>query len=140
MSGRLNGSFAHHLVSQEENSLETELSVAKVEKVLERGAEEVNDHGIVVAFLTIPADKGYSDTTCQRLVHLCLILELRVLCLDRLELDGYLFTADDVDAEVNVTERPGANLFADAVLKVGEGCAVSISRSKGRPGSGINSP
>lgn len=39
-----------------------------------------------------------------------------MLCLDRLELDGYLFTGNDVDAQVDVTERPRTNLLANAVL------------------------
>jgi len=41
---------------------------------------------------------------------------LGVLCLDALELDGDLFTRDDVGAEVDITEGSAANLAANAVL------------------------
>jgi len=39
-----------------------------------------------------------------------------VLGLDALELDGDLFTRDDVGAEVDVAEGAGTDLAADAVL------------------------
>lgn len=39
-----------------------------------------------------------------------------MLGLDRLKLDGNLFTRDDVCAQVNVTERATANLAADTIL------------------------
>lgn len=39
-----------------------------------------------------------------------------MLGLDTLELDGDLFTRDDVSAEVDITERARADLAADAVL------------------------
>ncbi|KAI3487940.1 hypothetical protein L1887_48023 [Cichorium endivia] len=90
--------------SEEKDGLEGELSVAEVEEVLEGRAEEVDDHGVVVALLAVPADEGDADTACEGLVDLGLILELRVLGLDGLELDGDLLTGDDVDAEVDVTE------------------------------------
>lgn len=39
-----------------------------------------------------------------------------MLGLDGLKLDGNLFTRDDVDAEVDVTEGTRTNLLTDAVL------------------------
>lgn len=106
----------YHLVGEKQDSLEGELSVAKVEEVLERGTEKVDDHGIVVALLTVPSDEGNTDTTGEGLVDLGLVLKLRVLSLDGLELDGNLFTRDDVDTKVDVTERTGTNLLTDAVF------------------------
>ena len=73
---------AYQLISQKKNGLEGELAVAEVEEVLERGTQEVDDHGIVVALLPVPTDKGHAYASCERLVDLGLILELRVLCLD----------------------------------------------------------
>lgn len=108
---------AHHLVGKEQHSLERELAVAEIEEVLEGWTKEVDDHGVVVAFLAVPSDKGDTDAACERLVDFCLVLELRVLSLDRLELDGYLFARDDINAEVDVAEGPRANLLADAVLQ-----------------------
>jgi len=39
-----------------------------------------------------------------------------VLGLDRLKLDGNLFTGDDVGAEVDITEAATSDLTTDAVL------------------------
>mgnify|MGYP006976755015 CR=1 FL=1 len=104
------------LVSQQQDGLQGELAVAEVEKVLKTGTEKVENHGIVVALSAEPADKGNADTASKRLVDAGFILKLRVLGLDTLELDGDLFTRDDVSAEVDITKRARANLAADAVL------------------------
>lgn len=104
------------LVGQEKNSLERELSVAKVEKVLQAGTEEVKNHGVVIALGSKPPDKRDANTTGKGLVDASLIFELGVLGLDALELDGDLFSGDDVGTEVDVTERTGSNLSADPVL------------------------
>ena len=50
-----------------------------------------------------------------------------MLGLDRLELDGDLFARDDVDAEVDVSEGAGADLLADAVLKVKRRVRVCVA-------------
>ncbi len=91
------------MICQEEDSLETELAVAEVEQILERRAEEVDHHGIVVALCPEPTDKGDTNTTSESLVDFGLVLELGVLGLDGLELDGDFLTGDDVDPEVDVT-------------------------------------
>ena len=127
------GGETHQLIGQEEDGLETELPVAEVEQVLERGAQKVNDHGIVVAFRPEPTDKGDANATSKRLVDLRLVLKLGVLRLDRLKLDGDFLPGDDVDSEVDVTytchsvqdrwqratrrtERARTNLLAQPVL------------------------
>lgn len=86
------------LVGQEKNGLQGELAVAEVEKVLEGGAEEVEDHGVVITLGTEPADEGDTDTAGKRLVDAGLIFELGVLGLDAFELDGNLLARDDVGA------------------------------------------
>jgi hypothetical protein len=86
------------LIGEEQDGLQGEFAVAEVEEVLERGAEQVQDHGIVVALGTEPAHEGDTDTASEGLVDAGLILKLRVLGLDALELDGNLFTGDDVGA------------------------------------------
>ena len=96
------GLVAYQLIREEQNSFETELAVAKVEKILKGGAQEVNDHGIVVAFRPEPTDKGDANATSKRLVDLRLVLKLGVLRLDRLELDGDFLPGDDVDTEVDI--------------------------------------
>ena len=86
------------LVGQEEDGLQRELAVAEVEEILERRAEEIEDHGVVVTLGAEPADQGNTDTAGKRLVDAGLIFELRVLGLDAFKLDGNLLTRDDVSA------------------------------------------
>lgn len=104
------------LVRQQKDGLERELPVAEVEEILQTGSEKVQDHGIVVTLCSEPTDERDTNTTGEGLVDTCLIFELGVLGLDALELDGNLFSRDDVSAQVDVTERSGTNLAADAVL------------------------
>jgi hypothetical protein len=123
------------LVGKEKHSLEAKLAVAKVEKVLERRAKEVEDHRIVIALGTEPPNERNANTTSEGLVDFRFILELGVLSLDRFELDGDFLAGNDVDAEVDIaledgmsiryndvatrwrpTERARANLFAKAIL------------------------
>ena len=104
------------LVSQEEDGLQGELAVAEVEEILQAGAEQVEDHGIVVTLGAEPADEGDTDTTSKGLVDTGLIFELRVLGLDALELDGNLLARDDVGSEVDVTEGAAPDLTADTVF------------------------
>lgn len=106
----------NQLVGEQEDGLERELSVAEVEEVLQTGAKEVEDHGVVVTLGTEPADEGDANTASEGLVDSGLILELGVLGLDALELDGDLLSGDNVGAEVNITERTGTDLAADTVL------------------------
>ena len=86
------------LVGEEEDGLEGELAVAEVEEVLERGAEQVEHHGIVVAFRAEPAHEGDADAAGEGFVDARFVFELRVLGFDRLELDGDFFARDDVCA------------------------------------------
>lgn len=104
------------LISQKQDSLQRELAVAEVEEILQAGAEEVEDHGVVITLGAEPADEGNANATGEGLVDAGLILKLGVLGLDALKLDGNLFTGDDVSAEVNITERARADLATDPVL------------------------
>lgn len=93
------------LIGQEKDGLEGEFSVTEVEEILQTGTEEIENHGIVVTLGTEPANKRNADTTSQRFVDTGLILQLGVLGLDGLELDGNLLSRDYVGAEINITER-----------------------------------
>jgi hypothetical protein len=86
------------LIGEKKDSLQGELAVAEVEKVLQGRAEQVQDHGIVVALGTKPTYEGDTDTTSEGLVDASLVFQLRVLGLDALELDGNLLTRNDVGA------------------------------------------
>ena len=78
------------LIVQQKDSLEGELAVAEVEKILQAGPEEVEHHGVVVTFCAEPADEGDSDTTSKGLVDAGFVLQLRVFGLDGFEFDGNL--------------------------------------------------
>jgi hypothetical protein len=97
----------HQLIGEEENRFERELSVAEVEEILERRAEEIKDHGVIIALCAEPSHKGYTDATRESLVDLGLIFELRMLRLYWLELDGDFLARDDVDPEIDVTYSKG---------------------------------
>ena len=86
------------LVGQQEDGLEGEFAVAEVEEIFEGGAEQVEDHGVVVALGAEPSHEGNADAAGEGFVDAGLVLELRVLGLDRLKLDGNLLTGDDVGA------------------------------------------
>ena len=60
----------YQLVGQQEDGLQGELAVAEVEQVFERRTQEVNDHGVVVALRSEPADEGNAYTACESLVDL----------------------------------------------------------------------
>jgi hypothetical protein len=136
------------LIGEEKNRLQGELAVAEVEQVLETGTQEVDNHGVVVALSTEPADEGDTDTTGEGLVDASLIFELRVLGLDALKLDGDLFTRNDVGAyvivssrtkmdsvnsptEVDITERTASDLTADAVLVTDTQILCMMSANRG---------
>jgi len=53
----------NRLVGNEEDGLEREFSVAVVEQILQRRAEEVVDQHVEVTFLSEPPDLGYSHAT-----------------------------------------------------------------------------
>ena len=72
----------YKLISEEEDGLEAELAMAEVEQVLERGAEEINDHRIVVTLGAKPTDEGDANAASEGLVDLGFILKLGVLGLD----------------------------------------------------------
>lgn len=106
----------NQLVSKKEDSLQRKLSVAEVEKILQTGAKEIQDHGIVVTLGSEPTNEGNTNSTGEGLVDAGFIFKLRVLGLDRLKLDSNLLTGDDVSAEINITKRTGTDLATDAVF------------------------
>lgn len=104
------------LICKEKHRLQRELAVAEVEKVLKTRPEEIKNHCVVVALGAEPPHKGNADAASQRLVYASFVLKLRVLCLDRFELDGDFLAGNDVGAEVDVTKGSGSDLSADAVF------------------------
>ena len=70
------------MIGQEEHSLQGEFAVAEVEQVLEGGSKEIDNHRIVIALGSKPANEGNPYATREGLVDLGFILELGVLRLD----------------------------------------------------------
>jgi hypothetical protein len=89
---------ADELVGQQEDGLEGEFAVAEVEEILEGGAKKIENHGVVVTLGAEPSDERNADAASEGLVDASLILELWVLGLDGLKLDGNLLAGDDVGA------------------------------------------
>lgn len=104
------------LIGEEKDSLQGELSVTEVEKILQTRSEKVKDHGIVVTLGTKPPDERDTYTSCKGLVDAGLIFELWVLGLDTLKLDGDLFTGDDVGSKVDITKTSATDLSANTVF------------------------
>jgi hypothetical protein len=121
------------LVGQQQDSLQLEAAVAEVEEILQGGTEEVEDHSIVITFGSEPSHKGNTDTAGEGLVDASLVLELRVLGLDALKLDGNLFTRDNVGTEVDVTEGTTTDLAADAVLVANAKILQARDSQQGNP-------
>jgi hypothetical protein len=91
------------LICEEENGLEAECPVTKVEEVLEGGAEEVKHHGIVITLGAEPSDNWHTYAAGKDFVDLGLVLELGLFGLGGLELDSDLLTGDDIYPEINIT-------------------------------------
>lgn len=104
------------LVGEEEDRLQGELPVTEVEKILQAGAQKVQDHGIVVTLGAKPADERDADTAGQGLVDSGFILKLGMLGLDALKLNGNFLPRDNISAQVNIAERARTDLSTDAVL------------------------
>lgn len=59
--------ISHQLYGYHEDGLQGESAVAEVEQILQAGAEELQDHGIVLP--TWPEVKHLRDTFCRRHKH-----------------------------------------------------------------------
>ena len=77
----------HHLVSQEQDSPQAKLIVVEIGKVLERWTKAFEDQDIVVRFHSKPMYGWNTSATGETLVHLILMLNMRVLHLNRLKFD-----------------------------------------------------
>lgn len=53
-------SVSHHLVGQQQDRFQAELAGAKVEQVLQTGAQQLHYHDVVVAFGAAPLNRWYS--------------------------------------------------------------------------------
>jgi hypothetical protein len=77
--------------------------MAAIEYVLEGWAKKCEYHSIVIAFHSKPTNRWDPDATLEALVDPVLMLKLKVVCLNRLQLDGNDFFQNNMDATVNGT-------------------------------------
>ncbi len=91
------------LIGKQQDCLQGKFAVAKVEQILQTGAEKVEHHSIVVTLGTEPANERNTDSSCQRFVDTGFIFQLRVLGLDALQFDGNFFAGDDVGAWIDTS-------------------------------------
>ena len=104
------------LIGKEEDGLQREFAVAKVEEIFQTGSKQVQNHGIVVTFSSKPANEGNPNSSGQRFIDASLIFELGMLGLDGFEFDGNFFPRYDVRSKVDVTEASTADLASNAVF------------------------
>jgi hypothetical protein len=62
--------------------------MAVIEYVLEGWVKKCEYHSIVIAFHSKPMNRWDPNTTFEALVDPVLMLELKMVCLSRLQLDG----------------------------------------------------
>lgn len=87
------------LIGDQQHRLERELSATVVEDVFEGWTQEFLHKDMVVALPTEPYDTGNTDTACECLVGVCLVLErLEAVVAYVGELDGHFFLCLEVGA------------------------------------------
>lgn len=108
---------AECLQPDHQHRLERHATTALREAVLQRGSEAVHDEHVVVRVGAVVATAGHADNRpgtrrVQPLVDLVLVVQLRVLHVGLLELDGDNLAILDVGGEKDLAERAGAELRA----------------------------
>ena len=72
----------NQLVCKEKNSLQAELATTIIEKDFERRAKDVEEHNVVIAFLTEPLYERDTNATCESSVDFIFMFELGMSGLD----------------------------------------------------------
>ena len=120
------------LIRQQQDGLQGELPVAKIEEIFKTGPEEIQHHGIIVTLRSKPADERDSNTSCQGFVDTGFILQLWMLGLYAFQFDGYLLSRYDIGTcklvstcmslleerhtKVDIPKTTAANLTANSVF------------------------
>ena len=66
----------------------TNLVITAIKEILKRWAKPFKHHSIILTFCSKPANRWDAKSTCKALVRLVFVLKLRLLRIDRLELDS----------------------------------------------------
>mmetsp|Transcript_34681 Transcript_34681/g.110201 ORF Transcript_34681/g.110201 Transcript_34681/m.110201 type:complete len:290 (-) Transcript_34681:136-1005(-) len=103
-----------HLLRQQQHGPEAETPAAAAEELLERGAQQLHDHGVVLALHAVPAHAGHAAAAREAAVELRLGEELAALLgVDPLELHGNLVAHDPVEARKHFAVGAGADHLPD---------------------------
>src|ERR1700677_2320051 len=93
----------YHLVCQIQDCLQAKLAVVTIEELLKGRAQELKNHGIIIAFCSEPANRWDTDDACEALIDAVFILELGILCVNGLKFDGNILFQNNIDCMVNNT-------------------------------------
>jgi hypothetical protein len=74
-----------------------------IEEILEGWTKVFQDQNVVVTFRPKPMYGWNTNSTSETLVHIVFVLDLRVLCVNGLELDGDVVFGNNVDSTINDT-------------------------------------
>jgi hypothetical protein len=89
------------LVRQHENSLQAESSVAAIEELFKGRTESLQNQGIIFTFCAKPVKGRDARASRKVFVDMDFVLKLKVVCVERLELDGNLLLRHDVSSKID---------------------------------------
>lgn len=97
------------LDSNHNNSFEVELFIAFLEKLLQRGSQQVHNHDVVTIELTVVVKSWKSDGSWVKLIsqiceELGLILKLRVFASEGFHFDSNSLLSFEVNCQMNLSE------------------------------------
>lgn len=106
------------LDSNHNNSFEVELFIAFLEKLLQRGSQQVHNHDVVTIELTVVVKSWESDGSWVKLIsqvceELGLILKLRVFASEGLHFDSDCLFGFEVDCQMNFSEWTRINFVIE---------------------------
>jgi len=101
----------NHLFTEHAYSLETKFAAAVLEKLLETGAENLHDHGLVVTFDSVPINVRNTGSAAQEPIELVLVLQLGKLGLNGLEFNCNSLFRLNVFSFVDLSEGAGADFL-----------------------------
>jgi hypothetical protein len=78
----------YHLVCQNQDRLQVKLVVEVIKEIFKGRAKTFKDHGAVIAFCSEPVNGWDTNATYEAFIDLVFIVKLRVLRINRLELDS----------------------------------------------------
>jgi len=91
------------MVCQNQDCLQVKLAVEAIKEIFEGRAKVFKDHGVVIAFCSKPVNGWDTNATYKAFIDLVFVVKLRVLHIDRLELDSNILFRNNIDSAINNT-------------------------------------